>query len=347
MFIYNFKESKMPDISVFKDNINTELTMLKNQINMQLNNKEKIYQNFINLSIQTYLNLSNVTVLSDFNTAFALVDIILNELTILENKLNVLKDFVEATKFDDENFNQEDFLISLQYKLEDYYTTKNYAQQKNMEKEPVLNEAILKLGDYSYSYIATPPATNENKKQFVLLDSNNEIKENNNNNEDLDKIVKLSEVEEEFYGDSNNLKEELDGKKDNRILTISEKDNKVYLPYYITDLESILEENKNYNSIDEIIENKYIYPLDKYKSSILSRFKEAFKLIKEKEKGSFREALGLGFELMNNYKLHPAVIAACRNEDELDIYLDCLEENELDSFQIFDIKFEVPPAKIS
>lgn len=42
-------------------------------------------------------------------------------------------------------------------------------------------------------------------------------------------------------------------------------------------------------------------------------------------------------------KLHPAVITACKNIDELDIYLAYLETNELDKFDIFDVVFDIPP----
>ena len=69
-------------------------------------------------------------------------------------------------------------------------------------------------------------------------------------------------------------------------------------------------------------------------------------MIREKEKGSITKALDLGLELMFKYELNPIVIAACRNLDELDIYLDCLEENELYDFTCFEIKFEVMPQLI-
>ena len=52
-------------------------------------------------------------------------------------------------------------------------------------------------------------------------------------------------------------------------------------------------------------------------------------------------------ELFGNYNLHPAVISACKNLDELDIYLACLEDNSLNDFTFFNVKFEVPPAKQS
>ena len=60
-------------------------------------------------------------------------------------------------------------------------------------------------------------------------------------------------------------------------------------------------------------------------------------------KQSFFKALDLAFELMLQYKLNPIIIAACKNLEELDIYLDCLEEDELFDFRCFNIKFEVTP----
>ena len=55
------------------------------------------------------------------------------------------------------------------------------------------------------------------------------------------------------------------------------------------------------------------------------------------------KALDLAFELMFQYNLNPIIIAACRSLEELDIYLDCLEEDELFDFRCFKIKFEVTP----
>lgn len=361
MFVFNFKEWKIPDISVFKDNISTELLMLNSQISEHLEYKEKIYQSFINLSIQTYLNLTNVTILTEFNKAFTITENILKNLNKLKIKLETIKNFVQNYKFEESTFNRDKFLQELQDFLEEYYSLKNNIQLQTLTKTKELKEILEKLSIYANKpVIASPEAITKENNGFLLIetptapleeventdaDTQNDIpnleQDNNNNNDDDDRIVKLSEIEP--ITQNQNVNKNID---DNRVLIISEKENKVYLPYYISDLEDILEENPNYDSIETIIEDQYIQPLSKYKSSIISRFKEAFKLIRERENGSFRESLALGFELMNNYKIHPAVIAACRNEDELDIYLDCLDENELDSFEFFDIKFEIPPTKI-
>ncbi len=151
---------------------------------------------------------------------------------------------------------------------------------------------------------------------------------------DISKEIELSV--DEF-----NLNFEL---QDNRILLISEKENKVYLPYYVKDLKDILKKNpKKYSNIQDIINEEYIIPLSRFKYPVLSRFKEAFSLMKYREKASITECLDLAFELSFNNLLNPAIIAACRNLDELDIYLDCLDANELNKFTIFEVKYDVAP----
>lgn len=126
-------------------------------------------------------------------------------------------------------------------------------------------------------------------------------------------------------------------------LIISETQGKVFLPYFTADLEEISKSNNNM-SFDEIIEQKYTLPISNFKYLSTSRFREAFKLARNKEGKSFKYAFDLGLELLFNYNLHPAIIAACRNLDELDIYLDCLDSNETDKFECFNIKFEIPPV---
>lgn len=141
--------------------------------------------------------------------------------------------------------------------------------------------------------------------------------------------------------DNNNT---LDDIKDNRVLLISENKQKVFLPYYVDDLKSILKDS-DYENINQIIETEYVVPISKYNSSFISRFNEAYNLMRNKEKSSVKDALDLAIELTFNNLLNPAIITACRNLDELDIYLDYLRTNEVDKFKIFEIKYEYSPAK--
>ena len=131
---------------------------------------------------------------------------------------------------------------------------------------------------------------------------------------------------------------------DNDILIVSEKEQKAYLPYKYCDIEKTFKKNKDrYLSPNDVIEKEYILPLNRFRHSVSSRFRETLNLVLHKEKLSIFKALDLAFELMFKYNLNPIIIAACRNLKELDIYLDCLEENELFDFRCFKIKFEVTP----
>jgi len=172
-----------------------------------------------------------------------------------------------------------------------------------------------------------------------------ELSENINNTIDLIQSTTLD-------SDNKNktISENIDIQDSNNIflenaLIISELDQKVILPYNLKDLKKILKKRHHkYKTIQAIIDDLYTVPLENYKSPMISRFKEAYKLIKEKEKGTFKEALSLALEVAPIYNLHPAVITACKNINEFDIYLSCLEYNELEDFHFFKIIFKAPPA---
>ena len=131
--------------------------------------------------------------------------------------------------------------------------------------------------------------------------------------------------------------------KDNRTLLISEEKGKVYLPYLEQDLRDDMETFSDL-SVSEIIEKRYVNPIRMYKNSMVARFREAYNLMYNKENKSFKDAVMLGLELMFEFNLHPAIISACRSLEELDIYLDCLDDNELDKFSCFKIIYKAMPV---
>ena len=158
-----------------------------------------------------------------------------------------------------------------------------------------------------------------------LKEKKNEIKKSNNDlkvtiHKENEKIPELIKNRENY-------------------LIISETSGNIILPYYINDLTNI--KNKTY---EQTIQENYTLPVDLFKPAFVARFREAFKLAHNKEKKSVAFSLNLATELMFNYNLHPAIITACRNLDELDIYLDCLENNETEKFKCFNIIFEIPPT---
>lgn len=132
---------------------------------------------------------------------------------------------------------------------------------------------------------------------------------------------------------------------DNPTLLISEIQNKVVLPYTISELQQVLNNNNNYKSLQDVIDNVYTIPIDRYKNSFKSRFKETYNLMRKKENSSIWDSIELALELSFNNLLNPAIITACKNLDELDVYLDCLSSNELDKFNLFNIKYEILPQK--
>ncbi len=131
-------------------------------------------------------------------------------------------------------------------------------------------------------------------------------------------------------------------------LIISEINKKVILPYKIKEVKQILFEHKDlYKSLNDVIEKLYTKPISYYRFSAFSRFKETYKLMRKKENANRFKSISLATELLTNYNLHPAIITSCRTLNELDIYLACLEENALQDFRYFDIKYEIPPTIVS
>ena len=136
---------------------------------------------------------------------------------------------------------------------------------------------------------------------------------------------------------------------DNDTLIISEKENRVFLPYTVAEIKSYLEKYpKDYNSLESVINKEFIQPLDYYTNHpTLSRFREAYSLIRDREAKSVFDALKYGLDVMFKYDLNPAIISACKTEESLDFYLECLENNNLSKFDLFKIEFRLNPTKTS
>lgn len=160
---------------------------------------------------------------------------------------------------------------------------------------------------------------------------------------DFKKIKKRKNNKQKTYNFKLDNNIELDH-IDNNILYISEKSQKAYLPYFYEEVKTKFLTSKNtYKVMQDVVNDLYIIPLQKFKNSSIARFREAFYLMRKKENKSISSSLDLGLELMFKHELNPIIISACRNLNELDIYLDCLDKNELYDFKCFEIKFEIAP----
>lgn len=303
--------------------LNTKKKTVEQQLLLQDKKKDILLQ-YCNLIINVIYITKEVKnnwddILIKIKKAIADLSLNINQLSSLKEKTNKMLQDTVAIKSDD-----EDEVNSLYLKLDEY----------NQEEEKIIDNILDKnIKDENTIY-------NIIKKANELLTKHNET---------VNKIVNNNEKQEKTIEKENKVSSEeniCDNKmQDNRVLIISEADKKVYLPYYYKDIINIMKNTKEKNP-ESIIKEKYIIDISKFKNSITARFKEAYNLIRNKENGSIVKAINLGMELMLNYSLNPAVIAACENEDELDIYLDCLEENELDQFKIFDIKYITAPVVV-
>ncbi len=136
--------------------------------------------------------------------------------------------------------------------------------------------------------------------------------------------------------------------QNNNTLLISEKLGKVILPYRAEEVLELFKDEKNkYVSIDDVIKDRFTRNFDDFRIQFASRYTETMKLAREREKYSFFDAIALSTEMMKKRYLHPAIIAACKNLNELDVYLDCLDKNELNDFKIFKIKYELYPMVVN
>lgn len=133
----------------------------------------------------------------------------------------------------------------------------------------------------------------------------------------------------------------------NDTLIISEVTGKVILPYTAKEVQELLDsEDNEFKDANEVIEQVFTREFLDYKVQFASRYSETMKLAREREQFSFTDSITLATEMMRKRYLHPAIISACRTLNELDVYLDCLDKNELDDFKIFKVKFELHPVVV-
>lgn len=175
--------------------------------------------------------------------------------------------------------------------------------------------------------------------------NSNTIKDISNNieltpNVVSEKVLDETDIKNKINKLQNNINHENLHLNEN-VLLVSEKNKNVVLPYSTVELEIFFSDHpEKYSSIQDIVDKEYTLPLKYYKHAAISRFKEAFYLARKKSKLSFLKSLSLANEVFFNSNLNPAIITACRNVDELYIYLSCLDDNALDKFNCFKIVYD-------
>lgn len=300
------------DTNELKNSIETE----KEFFNYNLKSQE----NFKNIILNYMQNFSNST--NNINSTCA----------------NCITDFLDKTK-DSLNLCNEN--ISSLQKLSDELDSLSKSSENNDEN---LNEKITNFNsNYNISNKLVLQNTIKIEECLNSISKESELKFSSVNNEEtktnetIENTSNVTNQETKLIYNTTNYTE--------NTLVVSETAQNVTLPYKLSEISEIIKNEPNkYSSVDDVITKKYTLPLKTFKNPTVSRFKQGFKLMREKEHSSFREAFDLGMELVFDSNLHPAIIPACSNLEELDKYLYYMEKEETYKFDKFNIVFECPPS---
>ena len=133
--------------------------------------------------------------------------------------------------------------------------------------------------------------------------------------------------------------------EDNKTLLISEKLQKIYLPYKLSELVNYVESYPGaYKSLKDVVEQEFILPFNYFKKNpSKARFTETYNLLKNREGRTFIKSVSYAFRLLKKNNLNPAIIASCKTQHELDSYIYYLDSNNLNNFKFFNIIYEVNP----
>ena len=264
----------------------------------------------------------------------------LSKIENIPTNINVKEQIIDSLETNKENLLNTNNIENNDIKDDKKDIDKNNSNDINMlsnssNTETLTTDAINKL-DLQSKYLSENENNNKNDNNKDNIASSNDL-ENETTDLNLEPAVKNKNIK------TNDRVTKLP-LQDNNSLIISEKDGLVYLPFKVEDLKKeYIEKHKKYKGLIDLINHEYILPINKYKNTVTSRFKEAYSLMVNKEKESALSGLELGLEVAFNYSLHPAVISACKSLDELDEYLDALDAKDMSSFKRFKVEFEVLP----
>lgn len=180
-------------------------------------------------------------------------------------------------------------------------------------------------------------------KNVKSTEESNEINKIQNSIENLVGDLEEKPIDEEYT--SYQLVSDV---KDNNTLVISEKSDKVFLPYKVSELQAYLDEYPDeYKSLSDVVNQEYIISIQNFKYQRTARFRETYCLMRDIEMKSIIESFKKAAQLMLNSRINPAVISACKSEEQLDKYVYCAEHGKLDQFNDFKIVFDSAPLNIN
>lgn len=319
----------------FIDSIDKELQNLNNQINTQTEKREYIVK-FIN-NINTYLEQNDSSIenhkMSELHTNASKILERVNEninlLNSLESTLKTLNQTIINFLIYVDSNKEEDYKDNIQLQ-EIKNSINNYSNILTDANEKIL------LNDIKIYYFTENSISKNFLTDFSLSSDNSSIYDTT---EEIDTSISTSStILDESVSEQVSF-------EDNYTLVISEIRNEVILPYKVSEINEYINQfPTSYNSFEDVVKKEFVLPLDYYmKHPVIARFRETYSLIRDREVKSIVEALKYAIDLMFKYELNPAIIAACKTQEQLENYLECLESNKLDNFKDFKIKFEINP----
>lgn len=319
----------------FINNANSENQELNNLIQKETNTRD-IIVNFINNLNDSISNINNEKSNSDFA-------LLLSEVQGIFEKINDNIRMVQELKLASEQIS--DKVVNLLIQIESKPDNPESYKMQIQELKDSINDFSIKSNDIKSKVLLNDIKVDtffqKNIVKKYLATANIEI-EHNIEKENQKKTLSNNET----YRPTSIIDDE--NLEDNHILLISEKSKKVFLPYSKKEVLSYLEQYPNeYKSFQDVVNKEFILSLDYYvKHPVVARFRETYSLIRDRESKSVIDAFKYAIDLMFNYSLNPAIIAACKTQDQLENYLSCLERKKLDEFTDFEIKFEITPLNV-
>ena len=307
----------------FINNFDDEIKSINTKISEQENTRDSIVElissiaDVLNLNDPEIDNYSLYKYSNELTSVFETVNKNINLLSDLKTKLDLL----------------DSDIITLLVNAENSTHPMSYFDN-------IIQNIKSKIDDYSSSF----------EKVELQLSTNNHKINSFLNRDDTKKYlagfnIVLNNVNSNFKTSPITKSDYASNEKDNNILIISEKDDKVFLPYKVEEINDYLEQfPEQYSSFESVVAKEFILPLNYYMSHpVIARFREAYSLCRDREAKTIFESLKYGMDLMFNRRLNPAIIAACKTQEQLSNYMNCLEKNDLKHFTDFEIRFEVNP----
>lgn len=346
----DFEEQLDDELNVDNDNIIID-DIVNNENETTIDASNDIIDNTIDNNIID--SKSN----SDNNTQNNLENIATNVIknNSIEGSANEPIDLL-STKEDNPKFNIDELLSNLNI-------TSDETTEISNTTDTIVNDDVHIENEKNDDNILDDEFTNELTKELLedlnlsdnedIISPLSEDEQNNNNllsdfmeeNQNENNSFKIITNEQETPNNNIDLKIKniLEAKADNENLIISEKSQAIYLPYKISELINYMNSYPNvYSSIQDVVTQEFILPFDYFaKHPFKSRFSEAYNIIRNQEGKNVLTSTLYSLKIAKKSNLNPAIIAACRSKNELDIYIDYLDSNTLEKFKFFNIIYEV------